>query len=148
MSPPGRAIRQLLVVEDDEADVELIRRGLEHASARLTLHVVSDGEQALAFLRKKPPYEKAPRPDLVLLDLNLPKIDGREVLRQIKGEQALKSIPVVILTTSEAHKDIAQSYSMGANSYVSKPLSLDEFMIKLKAIESFWTDVVHLPPGH
>ncbi len=142
-----QAPRRILLVEDDDADVELIRQGLAPAKERIALHVVSDGEQALKFLRRQSPYQEAPRPDAVLLDLNLPRLDGREVLRQVKRDEALRMIPVIILTTSDARADVARCYAWGANCYVTKPLGLDEFLVKLAAIERFWTDVVQLPPS-
>jgi len=111
------------------------------------LHVVTDGDQALAYLRKQPPFTDVRRPDLVLLDLNLPKLDGRDVLAQIKGDDDLKIIPVVVLTTSSAETDILRSYQLHANSYVTKPVGVDGFFAAIRCIEEFWLAVVRLPGG-
>ena len=139
-------IVQLLLVEDNPADVELTRVNLEQAKLHLDLNVVSDGEEALDYLYQRGGFTEAKRPDLILLDLNLPKVNGKEVLAQIKTEDHLKSIPVVVLTSSEADSDIAASYQLHANAYVAKPIGLDSFNTIVKSIEDFWLTVVKLPP--
>jgi two-component system, chemotaxis family, response regulator Rcp1 len=141
----GRPI-DILLVEDNPGDVDLAREGLEEGKVRNQLHVVGDGEAALAFLRRQAPYADAPRPDVILLDLNLPRKDGREVLAEIKADEELKLIPVVVLTTSEAEQDIVRSYKLHANCYVTKPLDLDQFVTVVKSIEDFWLAIVKLPP--
>jgi CheY-like chemotaxis protein len=141
----GRAV-EILLVEDNPADVELTREALEHAKLRNRLHVALDGLAALAFLRRQGPYAAAPRPDLILLDLNLPRKDGREVLAEIKADPNLKVIPVVILTTSQAEEDILKSYALNANCYVTKPVDFAAFMKVVQAIDDFWFSVVVLPP--
>ncbi len=135
----------ILLVEDSPADVDLTREALEDAKVRNTLHVVSDGVAALEFLRREGDYADAPRPDLILLDLNLPKKDGREVLADIKADPSLRRIPVVVLTTSEAEQDIVRSYDLHANCYVTKPVDLEQFIAVIKSIESFWLVIVKLP---
>lgn len=135
----------VLLVEDDAGDVELTREALNDSKLALELHVVEDGEKALQFLRHDPPYKDAPQVDLVLLDLNLPRVDGREVLRTMKSDDALKSVPVVVVTTSDAESDILRSYHLGANCYVTKPVGLDQFVHVVKSIEAFWLTVVKLP---
>lgn len=136
----------ILLVEDDDGDVELTRAALSESKLALKLHVVTDGEQALKFLRGEPPYQDAPRPDLMILDLNLPRVDGREVLKIVKGDRVLKSIPVCVVTTSDAEVDVLKSYGLGANCYVTKPIGLDMFVRVIKAIEDFWLTIVRLPP--
>mgnify|MGYP006292204529 CR=1 FL=1 len=136
----------VLLVEDDPGDVELTRTALRDAKVELALHVVSDGEAAMAYLRKTPPYTEVETPDLVILDLNLPRKDGREVLNDIKRDPRLKDIPVVILTTSDADTDVARAYAAGANCYVTKPVGLAEFTHVVSSIEQFWFTVVKLPP--
>jgi len=135
----------ILLVEDNEADIRLTREGIKEAKIKNDLHVVRDGVEALRFLRKKLPYEDVPTPDLVLLDLNLPKKDGRKVLEEIKTDDLLKYIPVVVLTSSEAEKDILESYSLHANCYVTKPIGLNQFVEVIKSIENFWISIVKLP---
>jgi CheY-like chemotaxis protein len=135
------------LVEDNLADVELTREALIEIESPARLSVVRDGEDALAFLHKEPPYPEAPRPDLILLDLNLPKKNGHEVLEAIRTRKVLRSIPVIILTTSEAESDILQSYATGANCYITKPPDLDGFFAMVAAIHHFWLDVVALPPN-
>ncbi len=135
----------ILLVEDSPADVDLTREALEDAKVRNTLHVVSDGVAALEFLRREGDYADAPRPDLILLDLNLPKKDGREVLADIKADPSLRRIPVVVLTTSEAEQDIVRSYDLHANCYVTKPVDLEQFIAVIKSIENFWLVIVKLP---
>lgn len=140
----GKQTRMLLV-EDDPADILMTRKALERSKIAVDLDVVVDGEQALDFLRGVPPYEKRILPDLVLLDLNLPKINGHEVLEQVRADEMLRSIPVVVLTTSEADKDIVKTYALGANCFVSKPVGLDAFRQIVQEIETFWLTIVKLP---
>ncbi|GIH27890.1 two-component system response regulator [Acrocarpospora phusangensis] len=135
----------VLLVEDDPGDVLLTQEAFEHNKVRNKLHVVNDGEQALAFLRREGDYTDVPRPDLVLLDLNLPRKDGREVLEEIKDDPELRSIPVVVLTTSEAEEDILRSYRLHANAYVSKPVDFDQFIRVVRQIDDFFVTVVKLP---
>jgi chemotaxis family two-component system response regulator Rcp1 len=137
----------ILLVEDDPGDVELTKEGLQAAKMYVHLHVVDDGIKALQHLRKQGAYADAVRPDLVLLDLNLPKKDGREVLREIKADEGLKSIPVVVLTTSDADKDIATCYSAGANCYITKPVGFEGFIKVVSTLEEFWFTIVRLPKG-
>ena len=135
----------ILLVEDSPTDVLLAQEALEHAKVLNKLHVVSDGVEALAFLRCQAPFEDAVRPDLILLDLNLPRKDGREVLSEIKADDELKRIPVVVLTTSKAEEDILRAYGLHANCYVSKPVDFEQFTYVVRAIETFWFSVVSLP---
>ncbi|GAA0987762.1 response regulator [Acrocarpospora macrocephala] len=135
----------VLLVEDDPGDVLLTQEAFEHNKVRNKLHVVSDGEQAMAFLRRQGDYTDVPRPDLVLLDLNLPRKDGREVLEEIKDDPELRAIPVVVLTTSEAEEDILRSYRLHANAYVSKPVDFDQFIRVVRQIDDFFVTVVKLP---
>jgi chemotaxis family two-component system response regulator Rcp1 len=141
----GRAV-EILLVEDNAGDVRLAREGLRECKLLNNLSVAEDGVKALAFLRREGEYARAPRPDLIMLDLNLPRKDGREVLKEIKEDEQLKSIPVVILTTSKAEEDIVKSYSLHANCYVTKPLAIEQFINVVQAIESFWFTIVKLPP--
>ncbi len=136
---------EILIVDDDPADVELTEEGLRNAKLAISINSVSDGEKALAYLRRQPPYENATRPDLVFLDLNMPRMDGRQVLERMKGDPKLRSIPVVVLTTSAAETDVAQSYNLGANCFVTKPVDLDGFIKVIHSIEEFWLTVVKLP---
>ena len=136
----------ILLVEDDPADIRLTQEALKEAKVANDLHVTTDGEQALQFLRQEGRFSAAPRPDLILLDLNLPKKGGREVLASIKGDQKLKRIPVVVLTTSKAEEDILRSYELNCNSYVTKPVDLEQFIEMVKSIDNFWLSVVTLPP--
>jgi len=136
---------EILLVEDSPADVDLTREALEDAKVRNHLSVVADGVEALAFLRREGRYADAPRPDLILLDLNLPKKDGREVLAEIKADPALRRIPVVVLTTSEAEQDILRSYDLHANCYITKPVDLEAFIEVVRSIEGFWLAIVRLP---
>jgi len=140
----GRIV-EILLVEDNPGDVRLTIEALEEGKMRINLCVVTDGEEAMTFLRREGKYDKAPRPDLILLDLNLPKKDGREVLADIKNEETLKRIPVVVLTTSDAEIDILKSYGLGANCYVTKPVDLNQFIKVVKSIEEFWLTIVKLP---
>jgi CheY-like chemotaxis protein len=143
MSPDG--ITDILLVEDDPGDVLMTREAFEHHKIRNTLHVVSDGVEALRFVRREPPYQDVPRPGLILLDLNLPKKDGREVLAELKASSELRTIPVVVLTTSEAEEDILRSYDLHANAYVAKPVDFDRFVEVVRQIDDFFVTVVKLP---
>jgi chemotaxis family two-component system response regulator Rcp1 len=136
---------EVLLVEDSSGDVRLTREAFRDAKVHINLHVASDGIEAMAFLRREGQHANAPRPDLILLDLNLPKKDGREVLTEIKESSTLKSIPVVILTTSASEADILRSYRLHANCYITKPVGLDGFLEVIKSIDSFWLSVVQLP---
>jgi two-component system response regulator len=136
---------EILLVEDDPADVELTRETMADAKVVTHLHVVGDGLEALAFLRREGKYADAPRPDLILLDLNLPRMDGRTFLSEIRGDDRFKSIPIVVLTTSQAEEDILKSYRLGANCYITKPVGLVEFARVVSAIEDFWFTIVCLP---
>jgi chemotaxis family two-component system response regulator Rcp1 len=136
---------EILLVEDSSADIDLTREALDDAKVRNSLHVARDGVEALAFLRREHPFTEAPRPDLILLDLNLPRKDGREVLAEIKDDPDLRRIPVVILTTSEAEQDIIKSYDLHANCYVTKPVDLERFITVVRSIEDFWLAIVRLP---
>ena len=135
----------ILLVEDSVGDVDLTREALGGYKIKNELNVVGDGEEAMAYLHKTGKYVKAPRPDIILLDLNLPKKDGREVLAEIKADDDLKRIPVVILTTSQAEEDILKSYDLNCNCYITKPIDLHRFMNVIKAIEHFWLTIVSLP---
>jgi len=137
----------ILLVEDNPGDADLAIEALEHSKIRNNLFVVKDGEQAMAFLRQEDAYANKPRPDLILLDLNLPRKDGREVLAEIKQDDGLKRIPVVILTTSQDEEDVMRSYNLHANCYVTKPIDLHQFMKVVKSIEDFWLSIVKLPPN-
>ena len=138
---------EILLVEDNPGDVELTREALDETKLRTNLSVVHDGVEALAFLRREGAHADAPRPDLILLDLNLPRKDGRGVLAEIKQDPALTTIPVVVLTSSEAEQDIARAYELHANCYVTKPVDLDQFVKIVQSIEQFWFTVVKLPRG-
>ena len=136
---------QVLLVEDSPGDVRLTQEAFREANITIQLHVVPDGVEAMEFLRNEGGHAHSPRPDLILLDLNLPKMDGREVLALIKADAELKSIPTVILTTSEAEVDIAKSYDLQANCYLSKPVQLDSFESLVKSINDFWLTKAKLP---
>jgi chemotaxis family two-component system response regulator Rcp1 len=136
---------EVLLVEDSAGDVRLTREALKDAKVHISLNVASDGIEAMAFLERQGAYANAPRPDLILLDLNLPKKDGREVLKEIKESAALKSIPVVILTTSSSSEDVLNSYRLHANCYITKPVALDGFLTVVQSIDNFWLSVVKLP---
>ena len=136
---------EVLLVEDSPGDVRLTQEAFRDANRSIHLHVVSDGVEAMTFLRREGAHVDAPRPDLILLDLNLPKMDGREVLAHIKEDASLKTIPTVILTTSEAEVDIVKSYQLHANCYLSKPVQLDAFESLVKSINDFWLTKVKLP---
>ena len=136
---------EILLVEDNPGDVRLTRQAVKDGKIRNRLHVAGDGVEALAYLRREGAYADAPRPDLILLDLNLPKKDGREVLAEIKADEQLKQIPVVVLTTSSSEQDILKTYGLHANCYVTKPVDLEQFIEVVQAIESFWFTIVKLP---
>ena len=140
----GRPI-ELLLVEDSEPDVRLTKEALHEAKVRNRLWVVEDGVEAIEFLRRQGRYADAPRPDLILLDLNLPRKDGRQVLKEIKDDGCLKRIPVVILTTSKSEEDVLRAYDLHANCYITKPVDFNRFMEVVKSIEDFWLTVVRLP---
>ncbi len=137
---------EIMMVEDNPGDVRLTVEALKEGKVRNNFHTAEDGEEALAYLRQEGRYAGAPRPDLILLDLNLPKKSGREVLAEIKEDPDLRRIPVVILTVSQAEQDIVKSYNLHANCYITKPVDLDQFLEVVKAIENFWLTVVMLPP--
>lgn len=136
---------EILMVEDNPGDVRLTQEALKSNKIKNNLHVCQDGQEALAFLNRRNGYEEAPRPDLILLDLNLPKVDGRQVLEETKEDPALRRIPVVVLTSSEADEDILRSYDLHANSYITKPVDFEQFIKVVKTIEDFWLTVVKLP---
>jgi two-component system response regulator len=136
---------EILLIEDNAGDARLAKEALRDAKVFNNLSWVADGVEAIAFLRREGKYDKAPRPDLILLDLNLPRKDGREVLSEIKADDKLKRIPVVILTTSQAEEDILKAYHLNANCYISKPVDLDQFIKVVKTIEDFWLTIVKLP---
>jgi CheY-like chemotaxis protein len=145
MSTDGKPV-EILLVEDNPGDVKLTQKAFEKARLSNDLHVVNDGVEALDFLYRRGEYEGVPRPDLVLLDLNLPRKPGEEVLEEVKADEELKRIPVVILTSSEAEEDILQTYDMHANAYLTKPVSFDGFTQVVQKIEGFWFSVVRYPP--
>jgi chemotaxis family two-component system response regulator Rcp1 len=146
MEPNGRPI-EILLVEDNPGDVRLTREALKEGKVRNNLQVAIDGMDALEFLKKEGKHRDADTPDLILLDLNLPKMDGRELLEKIKEDPALKRIPVVILTTSKAERDIVTSYDLHANCYITKPVDLEQFITVVQSIENFWMTIVKLPPN-
>ena len=135
----------ILLVEDNAGDARLTEEALKDSRLLNHLHRAKDGEEALAFLRQEGAYAAKPRPDLILLDLNLPKKDGREVLAELKVDPYLKSIPVVVLTTSDAEQDVVKSYELHANCYITKPVDLDKFMHVVRRLEDFWLSIVKLP---
>ncbi len=137
----------ILLVEDSPADVRLTREALKSAKVLNALHVVRDGIAAMAFLRRQGAHANAPRPGLILLDLNLPKKDGREVLDEIKHDEVLMRIPVVVLTTSRAEEDVLRTYNLHANAYITKPVDLKQFLGVIRTLEEFWLAVVTLPPN-
>ena len=137
----------ILLVEDNEGDARLALEAMRDSKIRNKMHHVVDGEEAMAFLRKEGKYSKAPRPDLILLDLNLPKKDGREVLAEIKKDDELKRIPVVVMTISNAEEDILKSYNLHANCFITKPIDLSQFMKVVHSVEDFWLTIVKLPNG-
>jgi len=138
---------EILLVEDNPGDVRLTQEALKEGKVYNNLHWAKDGVEALEFLRRQGKHAKAPRPDIILLDLNLPKKDGREVLAVVKNDADLKHIPVVVLTTSEAEEDVLKSYSLHANCYVTKPVDLEKFIHVVQSIDRFWLTVVTLPPA-
>jgi chemotaxis family two-component system response regulator Rcp1 len=138
---------EILLVEDNPGDVRLTQEALKEGKVYNNLHWAKDGVEALEFLKRQGKHAKAPRPDIILLDLNLPKKDGREVLAQIKKDSELKQIPVVVLTTSEAEEDVLKSYELHANCYVTKPVDLEKFIHVVQSIDRFWLTVVTLPPS-
>ena len=138
---------EILMVEDNPGDVRLTQEALKEGKVRNKLHVVGDGVEALAFLRQEAKYSDAPRPDLILLDLNLPRKDGHEVLAEVKADESLRRIPVVILTISQAEEDILKTYDLHANCYITKPVDLDQFLKVVRTIEEFWLTIVRLPPN-
>ena len=138
---------EVLLVEDDEGDVLMTREALEEGKVFNRLNVVGDGVQAIAYLRREKPYADVIRPDLVLLDLNLPRRDGRQVLADVKNDPELRRIPIVVLTTSEAEEDVLRSYDLHANAYVTKPVDFDRFVEVIRQIDEFFISVVRLPPG-
>ncbi len=137
---------QVLLVEDNPGDAHLTRIALQDGKMQIQLSIVEDGVEAMAFLRRQGKYANAAHPDLILLDLNLPKKDGREVLSEIKADEALRRIPVVVLTTSQAEEDILQAYDLSANCYITKPVGFDQFVRIVQSIEDFWFTIVKLPP--
>jgi CheY-like chemotaxis protein len=140
---------EILLVEDNPGDERLTREALKEGKVYSNLHWVKDGVDAMEFLRRQGKHAGAPRPDIILLDLNLPKKDGREVLQDIKNDPELKRIPVVVLTTSKAEEDVLRTYNLHANCYVTKPVDLEKFIVVVKSIDVFWLTVVTLPPnGH
>lgn len=139
---------EILLIEDNEDDIIFTQKALEKGKVLVSLNTVQDGAQAMGFLRKSEEYAAAPRPSIILLDLNLPGKDGREILAEIKEDESLKKIPVVVLTTSAAEQDIVKSYNLHANSYVVKPLDLAGFITVIQSLEDFWFGVVELPPAH
>ena len=138
---------EILLVEDNPGDYRLTKEALKEGKVYNNLHWAQDGVEAIDFLKRQGKHAKAPRPDIILLDLNLPKKDGREVLSEIKGDDDLRKIPVVILTTSKAEEDVLKSYDLHANCYVTKPVDLDKFIVVVQSIDRFWLTVVTLPPG-
>lgn len=135
----------LLLIEDGEADQQLVARALRNAKIETDLYIVDSGEEGLAFLRGDGEHNGSPRPDLILLDLNLPRIDGKQVLREIRADEKLKEIPVVMLTTSSEERDIVESYRLGVNAYITKPVEAQDFMDSIQKLEEFWFDLVLLP---
>ncbi len=138
---------EILLVEDNRGDARLTREALKEGKVYNNLHWVKDGVEALEFLHRRGKHKDAPRPDIILLDLNLPKKDGREVLQEIKADDRLRRIPVVVLTTSKAEEDVLRTYSLHANCYVTKPVDLEQFIKVVKSIDNFWLTVVTLPHG-
>ena len=138
---------EILLVEDNEGDIVLTRAALAEGKVHVSLHDVRNGVEALAFLRREAPYTDAPRPDLILLDLNMPKMDGRELLVHLKDDQTLRAIPVVVLTTSEAEQDILRSYQLQASCYVTKPVDFSQFQTIIHDLKRFWFTMARLPDG-
>ena len=146
MTPNAEPV-EILLVEDDPGDVLITREAIESSKVANRLNVVSNGEEALQFLRRESPHERAPRPGLILLDLNLPRLDGREVLARIKADPDLRRIPVVVLTTSSSDEDIIRTYDLHANAYVTKPVDFEQFMSVVRQIDEFFVSIVALPPA-
>lgn len=138
---------EILLVEDNIGDVELTREAFREGKIERHLNVVGDGEDALAYLRREGRYAGATRPDIILLDLNLPRMDGREVLAVVKADAALREIPIVVLTTSRAEQDVRTSYALHANCYIAKPIDLDQFTAVVQSIDEFWLTIARLPPA-
>jgi CheY-like chemotaxis protein len=138
-------VLSVLLVDDDEGDLLMIREALDASASPHRIHIANDGEEALAFLRREGEYDDAPRPDLVLLDLNMPRMDGRQVLAAVKADAELRTIPIVVLTTSRAPADIVGSYELHANAYVTKPMNLDELTAVVKGIDDFFGGIADLP---
>lgn len=143
---PGRTT-EILLVEDNPGDARLMREALRESRVRHHLSIVTDGEMALKFLRRQGEFGSAPRPDLMLLDLNLPRMDGRQVLQEVKADPELRRIPVVVMTTSSAEADILHTYDLHANCYIPKPVDLDDFITVMRSVEDFWLRTVKLPTG-
>ena len=143
----GRSPIEILLVEDNPGDERLTREALKEGKVYHKLHWAKDGVEAMEFLQRRGKYKDVPRPDIILLDLNLPKKDGREVLQEIKSDEQLRRIPVVVLTTSKAEEDVLKSYNLHANCYVAKPVDLEKFITVVKSIDIFWLSVVTLPPN-
>jgi CheY-like chemotaxis protein len=141
----ARRVIDVLLVEDDAGDALMIREAFQHHDIRHTLHHVVDGVDAMRFLRNEDEYGDCPRPDLILLDLNLPRMDGRQVLREVKGDPELRTIPIVVLTTSDADEDIVRSYELHANAYVTKPVDFDNFVEAVRQTDEFFLKIVKLP---
>ncbi|WNM56674.1 response regulator [Candidatus Nitrospira allomarina] len=137
---------EILLIEDNPADIRLTQEAFQQARLQNTIHVVQDGVNAMAFIRQTAPFQQAPRPDLILLDLNLPKKDGREVLKEIKSDTHTRTIPVVVLTTSDDEADVLRSYDLHANAYLVKPIDILQFIKMIQSLEDFWLSVVKLPP--
>lgn len=137
---------EILLIEDNPADIRLTQEAFQQARLQNTIHVVQDGVNAIAFIRQTAPFQQAPRPDLILLDLNLPKKDGREVLKEIKSDTHTRTIPVVVLTTSDDEADVLRSYDLHANAYLVKPIDILQFIKMIQTLEDFWLSVVKLPP--
>jgi CheY-like chemotaxis protein len=137
---------EILLVEDNPGDVRLAVEALREGKVHVNMSVVNDGVEAMEFLRRQGPFAHAPRPDLILLDLNMPRKDGREVLAELKADDDLKRIPVVVLTTSKAEEDILKSYNLNANCYITKPVDLHQFIHVVRSVQEFWLTVVKLPP--
>ena len=143
----GRSPIEILLVEDNPGDERLTREALKEGKVYHNLHWAKDGVEAMEFLQQRGKYKDVPRPDIILLDLNLPKKDGREVLQDIKSDEKLRRIPVVVLTTSKAEEDVLRTYNLHANCYVTKPVDLEKFIVVVKSIDIFWLTVVTLPPN-
>ncbi len=137
---------EILLIEDNPADIRLTQEAFQQARLQNTIHVVQDGVNAMAFIRQTAPFQQVPRPDLILLDLNLPKKDGREVLKEIKSDPHTRTIPVVVLTTSDDEADVLRSYDLHANAYLVKPIDILQFIKMIQSLEDFWLAVVKLPP--